>query len=94
MTTKSQSKRKAKARSTLAGGFGTTTCWAHFGWMSRHDKRTNGIRGHIPHLANTREELLEQFGGRVLPSAIVRVRISVLPNTEVSHARRTENKNP
>lgn len=80
MATKKQPKRKAAARSTSAGGFGTTTCWAHFGWVSPDDKRKNGIKGHLPHLASTKEELVATYGKRVTPSLISRVRITLLPN--------------
>ena len=36
-------------------------CWGHFGWLGKAH-RSKGIARHLPHLAETEEDLRNQFG--------------------------------
>lgn len=57
----------------------STTCWAWFGWLTPHEKRTQGITGHLPQLGASREELVRRRGKPAARHALVKVRITILP---------------
>jgi len=58
----------------------STTCWAHFGWLDAKDKRANGIKGHLPHLAPTEQDLIGKYGPTTDRMLVAKVRITVLTN--------------